>query len=560
MKKTFISVIAAIIIAIGAVTIVGGSSGSSYVAKNAEAADGTASFYALKTDYLNSETFTVTVDGETAYVSPGDIYYSEDGYVMISEDLARSAFGCAVNLYGDSTVIIIKGSVVLKTSTGSASVEVDGNIIEPGGSISIVEDTLYIPETFFTQGLGFSGAADSLALTAQYTTANEKLNILPEKYSSEDYGRLPSVKDQGDFGACWAYAAISALEAGLLPEEESELSALHLIYNHGFGNDGTTSGDQGMSVGYLLSWAGPVYEEEGSAACHVQEVTYIPDKDYDAIKEAVMEYGAVECSVYIDTISNLYVNFTYYNYYQNAYCYNEEGASPNHEIIIIGWDDTYPAENFNGGVSSDGAFICLNSWGSGFGNEGVFYVSYEDTLIGTSNLVYSGIEDADNYDNIYQYDEVGWTADIGYDRNTSYMANVYTAQGDENLEAVGFYATGDNTRYKVYVVTDYQGEKSLIAKGKCIAEGSLAYKGFYTVEFGQGIDLTAGQDYAVIVEINTAGDGKPIACEMNTGTERTSTITTDNKYSYISCYGDSWERTQETLNCNVCLKAYTSAD
>ena len=45
--------------------------------------------------------------------------------------------------------------------------------------------------------------------------------------------------------------------------------------------------------------------------------------------------------------------------------------------------DVYKRQDLEG----DGAFICQNSWGSSFGDNGVFYVSYYDTNVGTHNVV-----------------------------------------------------------------------------------------------------------------------------------------------------------------------------
>ena len=43
----------------------------------------------------------------------------------------------------------------------------------------------------------------------------------------------------------------------------------------------------------------------------------------------------------------------------------KEIKKPNHDVVIIGWDDNYSKELFNDQSHSegDGAFICMNSWG-----------------------------------------------------------------------------------------------------------------------------------------------------------------------------------------------------
>ena len=106
--------------------------------------------------------------------------------------------------------------------------------------------------------------------------------------------------------------------------------------------------------------------------------------------------------------------------------------------MIVGWDDHYPKENFSAKPEADGAFLCLNSWGSGFGEDGYFYVSYEDSQIGVYGISYSGLEDAEHYSRIYQTDLCGWTGQLGYGSSGGMVCHVYTAQETERIAACGF--------------------------------------------------------------------------------------------------------------------------
>src|SRR5699024_7088013 len=115
---------------------------------------------------------------------------------------------------------------------------------------------------------------------------------------------------------------------------------------------------------------------------------------------------------------------------------------PNHDVVIIGWDDDYGAEHFPGRVPGDGAFICQNSWGESFGEEGVFYISYYDSNIGTQSAAYTKVENTDNYDTIYQSDLCGWVGSLGYNRERILAANVFEAQETQQIAAAGFYALG----------------------------------------------------------------------------------------------------------------------
>lgn len=74
---------------------------------------------------------------------------------------------------------------------------------------------------------------------------------------------------------------------------------------------------------------------------------------------------------------------------------------------------------------------------------------------------YIGIENTDNYDHIYQSDLCGWVGQLGYNKETIYGANVYTADSDENLVAASFYATGKDSEYQIYLVKNFENVESL---------------------------------------------------------------------------------------------------
>ena len=108
-----------------------------------------------------------------------------------------------------------------------------------------------------------------------------------------------------------------------------------------FKSQGTCPGDTDTAVKRLRSDQKAVYLEGG-----VQSSLYTSMRDYES--ESV-----------------------YYNRDTNSYCYIGT-EKPNHDSVIVGWDDDYPKENFNMELEGDGAFICTNSWGENFGDQGYF--------------------------------------------------------------------------------------------------------------------------------------------------------------------------------------------
>lgn len=166
----------------------------------------------------------------------------------------------------------------------------------------------------------------------------------------------------------------------------------------------------------------------------------------------------------------------------------------------------------------------MNSWGENFGDGGFFHVSYEDSWIAESGISYCGIGPADNFDRNYQSDLCGWTGQMGFGEPEAWMANAYTAESDETLEAVGFYATAPDTEYEVYV---FDGDsfrehvennvKFQTDSGKVLASGTLPDTGFYTVNLAKSQELDAGEMFVVAVRIRTPGTTQPVAVEYAGG-------------------------------------------
>ncbi len=516
---------------------------------------------------VNGENLVLEVDGINVKFSKEHLYMDNDMNIMIPVSIFPDVFKCALNIINDSFIQIQRANTVINIAGGTDHINVNGERMEVSGAMNKVEGSYYLSARVLEKGLGYQYVWNSQQNTLRLVDTKKDETILPSRYSYRDCGRLPEIKNQGSYSTCWAFASLMALETSLKPKETLAFSVDNMVGNNGYSTDAKDGGDYTRAIAYLTSWRGPVLESDDPygdgkintnvmPAKHVQEAQIIESKNLEAIKKAVFLYGGVESSMYT-SMNNAGQQSMYYNSKTSSYCYIGT-KKPNHDVVIVGWDDKYPKENFSVNLEADGAFICANSWGKEFGDDGLFYVSYYDSNIGIHNLVYTGVESVTNYDNIYQSDICGWVGQLGYEEESAYFANVYTAKANERIKAVGFYATGKNTSYEVYAVENFTDSHSL-NKRHLIQTGSIANAGYYTIKLDNPVQVMAGNKYAVVIKITTPDAVHPIAIEYKAG-KATRDVIIDDGEGYISYLGRTWEHVEASKQCNICLKVYTDTE
>lgn len=513
---------------------------------------------------INRRTLTLFVDNRELTNKEHGIFMDQNLNLMIPLSALGDSFHCSAHLYEKQKLVLEKRSDTIAFQLEEDQVQVNDKKEKIASPMTYIDGEYYVSAKTVAEKLNFNYNWDIEKNQATAVDAAKDSGILPLQYDLRDRQRAPEIKNQGPFGTCWAFAALSAMESAMLPEEEWELSPDHMTLQNGFVRRQAEGGEYTMGMAYLAAWQGPVNEkddpygdgvsEDGlKPVKHVQEIQLLDGKDFEKIKESVFLYGGVQTAIY-SALEDANSYSPYYNHETFAYCY--AGAEkPNHEIMIIGWDDTFPKENFNLEVEDDGAFLCQNSWGEEFGEKGVFYVSYYDVNIGSHGVIYTGIEEADNYDHIYQSDLCGWVGQLGYNKESVYGANVYTAQSAETLRAAGFYATGKETSYELYMVNQFEDTDSLSERVK-VASGTLANPGYYTIEFEKECQVEQGEKFAVVLRVTTPGSVHPLAIEY-AADEMTANVDLSDGQGYISSGGKKWESAEDKQDCNLCLKVYS---
>ena len=338
-----------------------------------------------------------------------------------------------------------------------------------------------------------------------------------------------------------------------------------------------------MSMAYLSHWSGPVteaahpYSDQGpynykdksdEAQYHVQNALYLPNSDranaVDNLKNAVYSYGAAD--IYIQSASAYWTPNSQNLYVDSSYAYPIEKADGGHIVTVAGWDDDYSRENFTGNPAAaraagytdvtipmpehDGAFIVKNSWGDQAGDEGYFYLSYEDAYCMMNNpTVFMADELPDNYNRQYMNDPWGTVSFINSSAAfTTTEVFKGAGSGDELLKAVSFVTGDANTRYEISVTQNGVTQK--------VAEGVKKYAGFYTEALNQAIRIPQGGSFAVNVRLEAQEPGGNASMGIASNVQNaTSGIEPAEGVSFISQNGQTVDYGAQSVFFNI--RAYT---
>ncbi|QNM04450.1 lectin like domain-containing protein [Qiania dongpingensis] len=287
------------------------------------------------------------------------------------------------------------------------------------------------------------------------------------------------------------------------------------------------------------------------------------------IKTALMNSGAVAIAYYADQSTpggdqnGEYFNYTNYCQYVDVL---NSSTLQNHSVSIVGWDDNYASTNFKADrqPEGNGAWLVKNSWGSGWGLNGYFWLSYYDRTIDQVTS-YHG-EGTDNYDNNYQYDYLGLASAMQFQPRDEEMgiANVFTAKGSEEIQAVSAVTLvpGSVVSVKIYKVP--AGMDGPVPSGaELIAEKTetIAYSGYHTIKLDAPASIGTGEKFSV-VEMIKGSDGKwytPV--EIGADSLNQTAVCNEGESFFVSGsdFMDITEQSQTGITFgNAMIKAFTN--
>ena len=396
------------------------------------------------------------------------------------------------------------------------------------------------------------------------------------------------VRDQGVSDDCWAFSTLASIESNLLKNQINTdyLSIAHLelmtqnsLYTPSFitfSRDFNSGGKLEYTAAYVLNNWGPIKESElpfqtitnliantttinqidvtsKKASVDVDDIFYLnnsqgicSENSIKTIKQYLVNHGALAASLYFDTKSN---------YSNGAYYYYNGSNISNHAVTIVGWDDNIEVTNFKNNATRKGAWIVKNSYGTTNGENGYYYISYDDVNICT-NIVGFYNTDLNVSDEAYYYDDLGTNVTLKSKSDVNYVANIFTKQNAnaEKIDKIPFASNNEGINYTVY----YASNASLKDYVE-IAKGTTSHAGYISIIPSKDIYVT--EKFSIIVKYETDSNTEdiiPIAMKGASTNSPYHNFEITKGVSYFSTNGEKWLDLGEKVFAQASIRVYTS--
>jgi len=276
----------------------------------------------------------------------------------------------------------------------------------------------------------------------------------------------------------------------------------------------------------------------------------------EVLKSYIQTYGPIYTSMYAGSSNAWSAEFQSYN---GSYTLYHPGAeTPNHAVLIVGWDDTLPH------AGGQGAWIVKNSWGTswggtcGYGSQrGYFTIAYGSASIGAYSSFVSDWDEFDADGDLLMMDEGGYTGSVGYMNTTIWGLCKFVPTQNWEVNRVEFWTLDATTDVDVYIYDTFAAN-SVSGLLTSRLNSSFALAGYHSVELTTPLHIEQGNDIYAVVKITNASGVYPLAFDtVGPKTAGYSAISPNGSYFSLFSNGDVGIRLRvsPTLTCGASSEA-----
>lgn len=548
--------------------------------------------YAEETDV--SSVIELQLETEEITENAGKEQASDIGEIISFEPLEKTEYSFDYQVALASLVSKLPDTLTVNTADGSKEIKVkwkseadynemldeypfvpdmEGYTLAEGADLPRITVTFTNEHTEVTTG---HRSVTDIGYEIPFVTDYESLRKaakLPSYLNRFEEKALPPVRDQGRTGTCWVHGTIGAMEADMIHDKKEttdvDLSEWHLAYyfynpyndpkgcrkdtvSYPAGTDYLQYGaSENYAVRVLFNQVGAIPDHYAHInpgkeptdpnkfkpdqsyviskdTAQLRNAYYVNPEDINSIKTAVYEHGGAAFGFHAVSESEeikRYLNNTYAAYY----CPDEK--TPNHTVMIVGWDDDFSKDKFATAPEGNGAWLVRNSWGlQDYGYAGYFWLSYYDKSFCTDGCPVVAVDaDTDLYQNCYSSAGFPFFVSEGAIAPESSIEVRYKVSAHEKVEAVGVEVTSASSNVKAVVKNLSTGQTET---GKIKTNTA----GLYTIVLSNPVEV---YDKASKIEVSISGfsaNGKPLSIgfeepgEMNAYEKFDYTVVVDRGY------------------------------
>lgn len=397
----------------------------------------------------------------------------------------------------------------------------------------------------------YSGYVDDPYERLGVDTNNNLLSV-PSSFDPRELNYTTANKIQETSNLCWLYATTGMAETFV---SKNYGSKFNISPSHGavamsnailptdssigyYTNRPDCGGNNCKAFQYLTNWNSPIFNNldtvgwnsivsensyplsdflnidspylnlefsDSKSLFNITSMTYLNSHDIDGIKMAIKEYGGV--STGISTVGKFNTDDDGEINFYSARTY----PSPNHAVILVGWDDNYSKNNFSQDlddkVTCDGAWLVKNS----YDDKKYFWLSYQDGFLNnlTNNVaVITGVKKANSNEKMLSYDyfPIAFNSNCYY-KDDIYFCNVYDVSkytdAYDQIDNVMFYLRSTDCKYELKIVPVHNNTiPDDVDNYQTVSTGTFKGEGYLTAQLNKPYLIGSADKYAFILKLS----------------------------------------------------------